>query len=156
VIVKRQPKILVLNGPNLNMLGVREPSIYGSATHKDVVALCKKTAAGLGLTADVRQSNFEGELVTWIQKSRGVYQGIVINAGAYTHTSVAILDALLLAEIPVVEVHISNIFRREHFRQRSFVSQAAVGIISGLGIEGYAYAIQHLAKHNSTHNRKKT
>lgn len=137
------------------MLGVREQAIYGSATHKDVVALCKKTAAGFGLTADVRQSNFEGELVTWIQKSRGTCQGIVINAGAYTHTSVAILDALLLSELPVVEVHISNIFRREHFRQQSFVSQAALGIISGLGIEGYAYAIQHLAKKLGPVPRKK-
>ncbi|MDD5586690.1 MAG: type II 3-dehydroquinate dehydratase [Alphaproteobacteria bacterium] len=153
--MKKQPRILVLNGPNLNMLGVREPAIYGAATHKDVVALCKKTAAVLGLTADVRQSNFEGELVTWIQRSRETCQGIVINAGAYTHTSVAILDALLLSELQVIEVHISNIFRREHFRQQSFVSQAALGIISGLGIEGYAYAIQHLAKKLGPVPRKK-
>jgi 3-dehydroquinate dehydratase II len=149
-----QPRILVLHGPNLNMLGVREPEIYGTASLKDVEDLCRKTAESCGLAADCRQSNDEGELVTWIQESRGAYQGIVLNAGAYTHTSIALLDALKIAELPVMEVHITNIFAREPFRHQSYVSQAAIGVISGLGVAGYAYAMQSLAEH-ILRNRKK-
>ena len=152
---KKQPRILVLNGPNHNMLGVREPDIYGSATLKDVEALCRKTAAGLGLAVDCRQSNNEGELVSWIQKSNKTYQGIVINAAAYTHTSVAILDALKIAGLPVVEVHISHIYAREPFRQKSFISPVAFAFISGFGIAGYAYAIQGMAERLGVMSRNK-
>lgn len=141
-----QPRILVLTGPNLNMLGVREPDIYGLSTLKDIEALCVKTAQTLGFSVECLQSNHEGELVTWIQESPTRFEGIVINAAAYTHTSVAILDALKLANLPVVEVHLTNIFAREHFRQHSFVSLAAIGVITGLGAKGYAYAIDFLAQ----------
>ena len=119
--------ILILNGPNLNMLGQREPAIYGSASYTDLELLCRNTAAGLGLTVDCRQSNLEGELVIWLQESRGNYSGIIINAGAYSHTSVAILDALLLTELPAIEVHISNIYSRERFRHHSHLSPRGQG-----------------------------
>jgi 3-dehydroquinate dehydratase-2 len=138
--------ILVLNGPNLNMLGVREPSVYGKATLKDVEALCQKTAESLGFKADCRQSNEEGELVTWIQSARTGHAAILINAGAYSHTSVAILDALSLTELPVVEVHITNIHAREEFRHHSYISKLAKAVICGCGIDGYAYAMQTAAK----------
>jgi 3-dehydroquinate dehydratase II len=144
--MKKPPKILVLNGPNLNMLGTREPKTYGKATLRDLETLCKKTAKSLGLAVDCRQSNLEGELVTWIQEARKAHSGILINAGGYSHTSVAILDALLLAEKPVVEVHISNIYARDKFRHHSLISKAAKGVICGLGIDGYVYALQSLAK----------
>lgn len=144
--MKKALPILVLNGPNLNMLGVREPITYGSKTLGDLETLCKKTAKELGLTVDCRQSNIEGELVTWIQAARKTHVGIVINAGGYSHTSVAILDALLLTELPVMEVHISNIYAREKFRHQSLLSKAAKGVICGLGIDGYTYALQALAK----------
>jgi len=144
--MKKQAKLLVLHGPNFNMLGVREPHIYGSSTLKDIEALCRKEAVKAGLAVECRQSNNEGDVLTWIQKSRASHQGIIINAGAWTHTSVAILDALRMCDLPIVEVHISNIFAREPFRQHSFVSQAAVGVISGLGISGYAYAVRYLAE----------
>src|SRR5580704_7052068 len=142
---KKSP-ILVLNGPNLNMLGVREAKIYGKASLKEPEALCRKTASSLGLTADCRQSNSEGELVSWVQQSRKTHAGIIINAGGYSHTSVALLDALLLSELPVIEVHISNIYNRERFRHSSYVTKAARGVIAGLGIEGYACALQAMAK----------
>lgn len=138
-------KILVLNGPNINKLGVREPKIYGLSTLSDVELLCKQTAAEYGLEADCRQSNHEGELVTWIQDSVGVYAGIVINAAAYTHTSVAIMDALKMAGLPLIEVHISNVFAREAFRHHSYISPIASGVLCGFGIEGYALAIRGLA-----------
>jgi len=144
--MKKLPSILVLNGPNLNMLGVREPKTYGKATLNDLEKLCKKTAKDLGLAVDCRQSNLEGELVTWIQKSRKTHAGIIINAGGYSHSSVAILDALKLSELPVIEVHISNIHAREKFRHQSLISQASKGVICGLGLDGYAYALQSLAK----------
>ncbi len=139
------PLIAVLNGPNLNLLGTREPAIYGSATLDDVETLCAETAEALGLAIDFRQSNLEGELVTWIQGCRGVASGIVINPAGYSTTSVAILDALLAVELPIVEVHLSNIHRREAFRRRSLVSQAARGVICGLGARGYALALDALA-----------
>ena len=140
------PKILILNGPNLNMLGVREPALYGRDTLADVETLCRKTAKAFGLAVDFRQSNLEGELVTWIQEARGKMAGIVINAGAYTHTSVALLDALTLAELPVIEVHLSNIYRREAFRHKSYISPVARGVLCGFGAHGYALALEGLAR----------
>ena len=120
-----RPGVLVLNGPNLNMLGVREPDIYGSETLDDIKAACTAEGEALGLTVDFRQSNDEGELVTWIQEAHENHAGIVINAGAFTHTSVALLDALTLVEPPVIEVHLSNIFAREEFRHHSYISPVA-------------------------------
>ena len=139
------PPIAVLNGPNLNMLGLRQPHIYGRATLDDVEQLCAETAEGLGLAIDFRQTNGEGELVTWVQECRGRAAGIIINPAGYTTTSIALLDALLASELPVIEVHISNIHRREEFRQHSYVSKAAVGVICGLGVRGYALAMQAMA-----------
>lgn len=140
-----KPLIFVLNGPNLNLLGQRQPEIYGRDTLDDVETLCRFTADRLGLDVDFRQSNHEGELVTWIHEARIKAAGIVINAGAYTHTSVALLDALNAADKPVIEVHLSNIFKRESFRHHSYVSPAARGGIFGLGPKGYALALEALA-----------
>lgn len=137
--------VAVLNGPNLNMLGTREPEKYGTATLDDVEALCAEAAEELGLAIDFRQTNSEGELVTWIQECRGRADGIVINPAGYTTTSVAVLDALLAVGLPVIEVHITNIHRREEFRQHSLVSKAATGVIAGLGVAGYALALQAMA-----------
>jgi len=139
-----RPLIAVLNGPNLNMLGLRQPEIYGSATLDDVEQVCVQAAERLDVAIDFRQTNIEGELVSWIQECRGRARGIIINPAAYSHTSVAILDALLAVELPVVEVHITNIHRREAFRHHSYVSQAAVGVVCGLGVRGYALAMQAL------------
>lgn len=141
-----RPLIAVLNGPNINMLGLRQPHIYGSATLDDVEQLCAEVAEPLGLAIDFRQTNSEGELVTWVQECRGRAAGIVINPAGYTTTSIALLDALLASEVPTIEVHITNIHRREEFRQHSYVSKAAVGVICGLGIRGYALALQALAE----------
>ncbi|MBA2125379.1 type II 3-dehydroquinate dehydratase [Hyphomicrobium methylovorum] len=139
------PVVYVLNGPNLNLLGVREPEIYGSETLADLRARAEAEAERNGVTLDFRQSNIEGELVNWVQEARSKAKGIIINAGAYTHTSVAILDALQAAELPVIEVHLSNIFRRDQFRQHSYVSLAATGVICGLGGTGYELAIKAMA-----------
>jgi 3-dehydroquinate dehydratase-2 len=139
------PLIAVLNGPNLNMLGAREPEKYGHATLDDVEALCAETAEELGLAIDFRQTNGEGELVTWVQECRGRAAGIVINPAGYTTTSIALLDALLAVGLPVIEVHITNIHRREEFRHHSYVSKAATGVIAGLGVEGYALALRAMA-----------
>jgi 3-dehydroquinate dehydratase-2 len=139
------PLIAVLNGPNLNMLGTREPEKYGHATLDDVEALCAETAEELGLAIDFRQTNGEGELVTWVQECRGRAAGIVINPAGYTTTSIALLDALLAVGLPVIEVHITNIHRREEFRHHSYVSKAATGVIAGLGVQGYALALQAMA-----------
>lgn len=133
--------ILILNGPNLNMLGQREPGIYGHRTLDDIRALCEARARGHGFTVDFRQSNREGELVDWIQQARESHAGIVINAGGYTHTSIAIMDALNVVNLPAVEVHLSNIHRREPFRHRSYVALAARGSICGFGVHGYALAL---------------
>lgn len=141
-----RPLIAVLNGPNLNMLGLRQPHLYGRATLDDVEALCAETGERLGLAIDFRQTNGEGELVSWVQECRNRAAGIVINPAGYTTTSVALLDALLSTELPVIEVHITNIHRREEFRQHSLVSKAAVGQIAGLGVRGYALALQALAE----------
>ena len=138
--------VLVLNGPNLNMLGKRQPDIYGRETLADVEKACRSEAARLGLTIEFAQSNHEGALVDLIQAAREKNSAIVINAGAYTHTSVALLDALNAAELPAVEVHISNIYKRESFRHHSYISPAAVGVIAGLGTQGYLLALQALAR----------
>ena len=139
------PLVAVLNGPNLNMLGLRQPEIYGAATLDDVEAMCAEVAEGLDLAIDFRQTNGEGELIGWVQECRGRAAGIVITPAAYTHTSVALMDALLTVELPVIEVHISNVHRRESFRHRSYVSRVAVGVIAGLGVRGYAFALQAMA-----------
>ncbi len=137
--------ILILNGPNLNMLGTRQPEIYGEETLEDIQAACEKKATALGHKVTFQQSNAEDELVSMIQAARGKYDGIIINAAAYTHTSVAIMDALLAVDIPVIEVHLSNIYKREAFRHTSYVSPAAVGIICGFGGQGYLLALDALA-----------
>lgn len=137
--------ILILNGPNLNLLGKRQPEIYGRETLADVEALCRETAAGFGLAVECRQSNAEHVLIDAIQEFRVGSAGIVINAGAYTHTSVAILDALNTCEVPVIECHISNVHRREAFRHHSYISLAATAVLAGFGTHGYALAIRHLA-----------
>ncbi|MBL6959328.1 MAG: type II 3-dehydroquinate dehydratase [Rhodospirillales bacterium] len=139
--------ILVLNGPNLNLLGTREPEVYGSETLADIEAASQECGKSLGLDVEFRQSNTEGDLVTWIQEARTAYDGLVINAGAYTHTSVAVLDALLACDnLPVVEVHLSNINQREEFRHHSYVSKAADGMICGFGGYGYQMALQAIAR----------
>ncbi|MEQ1698396.1 MAG: type II 3-dehydroquinate dehydratase [Hyphomicrobiaceae bacterium] len=139
--------IYVLNGPNLNMLGVREPAVYGKESLDDVRRRTQVRAEQLGLAIDFRQSNHEGELVTWIQDARTKAAGIIINAGGYTHTSVAILDALQAAELPAIEVHLSNIFRRDAFRHHSYISLGVKGVICGLGARGYELAIEAIADH---------
>ncbi|WP_437373135.1 type II 3-dehydroquinate dehydratase [Inquilinus limosus] len=141
-----RPTVLILNGPNLNMLGVRQPEIYGRDTLADIEQACTDEAEQLELEIDFRQSNHEGELVTWIQEARTAHDGIIVNAGAYSHTSVAILDALSAAELPVIEVHLSNIFRRDAFRHHSYVSLAATGVVCGLGVHGYLLALQAMAR----------
>ncbi len=145
------PKIVVLNGPNLNLLGEREPAVYGSATLADVEALCQATGARLGVSVECLQSNHEGVLVDALQAAgRGVRAGevlgVVLNAGAYTHTSVALHDAITGAQVPVVEVHISNVHAREAFRHHSYVAPAAAGIVIGFGVDGYALAIEGLVR----------
>ncbi|MCE0742490.1 type II 3-dehydroquinate dehydratase [Acetobacter sicerae] len=137
-----RPLISVLNGPNLNMLGLRQPEVYGRTTLDDVEQLCAQNAEKLDVGIDFRQTNGEGELISWVQECRGRAQGIIINPAGYTHTSIALLDALLAVDLPVIEVHISNIHRREPFRHHSYVSRAAVGVICGLGVQGYALALQ--------------
>ena len=139
------PTVFVLNGPNLNLLGVRDPAVYGLDTLADIEARCLARAADLDLQIDFRQSNHEGQLVDWIQEARASADGIVVNAGALTHTSVAILDALLASDLPIIEVHLSNIFRRERFRHHSYVSLAASGVICGLGAQGYELALDAIA-----------
>ncbi len=138
-------RILVLNGPNLNLLGIREPQTYGAETLADIEKLCRKQAKAEGVELEFRQSNHEGELITWIQEARGVADGVVINPAAYSHTSVAIHDALRMLDVPIVEVHLSNIHAREAFRHHSYVSAVATGVICGLGPTGYRLAIMALA-----------
>ena len=137
--------ILVLNGPNLNLLGVREPKTYGSETLADIEEACLERAAALDLALDFRQSNHEGQLVDWIQEARESADGIIINAGAYTHTSIAILDALRACELPIIEVHLSNIFAREDYRHHSYISSVARGVICGFGAQGYILALDAIA-----------
>ncbi|HVC52105.1 MAG TPA: type II 3-dehydroquinate dehydratase [Stellaceae bacterium] len=139
------PTVYILNGPNLNLLGVREPATYGYDTLADVEDRCLERAKALDLTIEFRQTNHEGLLVDWIQEARDAADGIILNAGALTHTSVAVLDALNAAELPIIEVHLSNIFRREQFRHHSYVSLAANGGIFGLGPIGYELALEAIA-----------
>ncbi|MSP52111.1 MAG: type II 3-dehydroquinate dehydratase [Alphaproteobacteria bacterium] len=138
--------ILVLNGPNLNLLGTREPSIYGRETLDEIGVRTKARAETLGLTVDFRQSNSESELIEWIHAARGKCAGLIVNAGAYTHTSIALLDALRAVALPVIEVHLSNIYAREDFRRYSYVSAVANGLISGFGGHGYELAIEAMAR----------
>lgn len=142
--------VWVLNGPNLNLLGTREPDVYGRDTLADVQARCERTAAAAGLAAVCRQSNHEGTLVDWIQEAgaevrAGRCVGLVLNAGAYTHTSVALRDAITGAQVPTVEVHVTNVHRREDFRHHSYLSAVALGVIVGFGVLGYELAVQALA-----------
>ena len=137
-------RILVLNGPNLNLLGVREPGIYGVQTYADLVAMIEEKAKAMGVAAEVRQSNHEGVLVDWIQQALGQFDGIVINPAAYTHTSVALLDAVKAVGIPTVEVHISDVSKREDFRQVSYIRAACVKTIAGHGLQGYLEAMEVL------------
>ena len=139
---QRSNAILCLNGPNLNMLGKREPEIYGSETLKDIEAATQSLAKQLKIKIEFRQSNHEGELVDWIQGARGKYSALMMNAGALTHTSVALLDALKLFTGPIVELHLSNIFRREDYRHHSFVSEAADGLVCGFGKDSYLLGLR--------------
>jgi 3-dehydroquinate dehydratase-2 len=138
-------QILILNGPNLNLLGQREPEIYGRTTLADIEAMCREEAARLGVEVECRQSNGEGELVTWVQEAPQRFAGVILNAGAYSHTSVALLDAARALIVPLIEVHLSNIYQRESFRQHSYISLAARGIICGFGSRGYLMALGALA-----------
>ncbi len=137
--------ILILNGPNLNLLGTREPSVYGTETLADIGKNCERHAQTLDLSVDFRQSNHEGELITWIQEARQSAAGIIINPGAYSHTSVGIHDALRAVSLPTIEVHLSNIHQREAFRHHSYVSPVANGVILGLGPQGYLLALTAIA-----------
>jgi 3-dehydroquinate dehydratase-2 len=138
---------LVLNGPNLNLLGIREPGVYGKTTLKDIEALCQTTAAELGATVTFLQSNHEGALIDAIHAARGVHQGIVLNAGAYTHTSVALRDAISGAAVPTVEVHLSNVHARESFRHHSMIAPVVIGQIAGFGPTSYVLALRALKAH---------
>ena len=135
-------KILFLNGPNLNLLGQREPDIYGRTTLADIETSVRQRASEAGVEVDFRQSNLEGELVTWIQKARGKFDSIVINAAAYTHTSVALRDAISASGVPTIEVHLSNIYRREEFRHKSLIAPVCHGQIAGFGAESYLLGLE--------------
>ena len=137
-------KILIINGPNLNLLGDREKSKYGDETLETVKKKCESHSKSIDLKIKFEQSNVEGEIVTKIQKAKGIFDGIIINAAGYTHTSVAILDALLAIKLPVIEVHITNIYNREEFRSKSLISKAAKGIICGFGVNGYIMALDSM------------
>ena len=137
-------KILIINGPNLNLLGDREKSKYGNDTLETVKKKCESHSKSINVEIKFDQSNIEGEIVTIIQKAKGIFDGIIINAAGYTHTSVAILDALLAIKLPVIEVHITNIYNREEFRNKSLISKAAIGIICGFGINGYIMALDSI------------
>lgn len=138
-------RIVVLNGPNLNLLGQREPDVYGEASYADLEKLVADYAGAKGYEADVRQSNHEGELVDWLHEADGEAAGVILNAGALTHTSIALADAVRAVTVPVIEVHLSNIFAREDFRRTSYLSEAAKGVISGFGMQGYKMAIDAIA-----------
>ena len=145
-------KIIILNGPNLNLLGEREKSQYGSFTLKDIEETCKQFASKADLTLSFYQSNIEGELVEKIQESRNKFSGLIINAGGYTHTSVAIHDALKIIKMPIIELHISNIYNREEFRHKSLISKVAKGIICGFGASGYIMALDAMRNYLKNEN----
>ena len=146
-------KIIILNGPNLNLLGEREKSQYGSFTLEDIEKNCKEFASKNSIDLSIYQSNLEGELVEKIQNSRNEQEGLIINAGGYTHTSVAIHDALKILKIPIIELHISNIYNREEFRHKSLISKLAKGIICGFGADGYIMALNAMIKYLNNENR---
>ena len=146
-------KILIINGPNLNLLGEREQSQYGSTTFNDLKQMCQKTSEDIGIKLDFKQSNIEGELVNIIQEARNDYNGLIINAAGFTHTSVAIRDALSIFKNPIIELHISNIYKREEFRHKSLISGVVSGIICGLGVNGYILAINAMHDLLSNGNR---
>jgi 3-dehydroquinate dehydratase II len=137
--------VLILNGPNLNLLGQRQPHIYGRETLADIEAQCRALAGELGLAVAFRQTNAEHQLIDWIHEARGSAAGLIINPAAFTHTSIAIMDALGACDFPILEVHLSNVHRREEFRHRSYVSLVATGVIAGLGAQGYQLALRHMA-----------
>ncbi len=143
-------RILVLNGPNLQLLGMREPGIYGTGTLQELEDRCRTVAAELGVEIECRQSNHEGQLVDWIDETLGHFDGIVLNAAAYTHTSVAIRDAVAAVRIPTVEVHLSNVFAREDYRHRSYLSEVAWAVICGMGFAGYEMALRALVERLET------
>ncbi|KAH0600373.1 hypothetical protein MHUMG1_01369 [Metarhizium humberi] len=145
------PRILLLNGPNLNLLGTREPQTYGSTTLSDIIATLTTQASSLSSTIESFQSNHEGALVDRIHQARGDIDAIIINPGAFTHTSVAIRDALSGVDIPFVEVHISNVHAREEFRRHSYLSDKAVGVVCGLGVYGYEAALEFVVRHVKSH-----
>lgn len=136
--------VLILNGPNLNLLGTRQPEVYGPTTLADIEALCHDKAKALGVTVDFRQTNHEGEMVDALHAARGVHAGVILNAGAYTHTSIALMDAISSIQLPVIELHLSNIHAREDFRKTSYISRVAVGQICGFGAAGYPLAMDAL------------
>lgn len=138
-------RVQVINGPNLGRLGKREPEVYGSTTHDDLVALIEREAADLGLTATVRQSDSEADLLGWIHDAADAREPVILNAGAFTHTSIALRDACAELTAPLIEVHISNVHRREEFRHHSYLSGVATGVIVGLGVQGYLLALRYLA-----------
>lgn len=149
-------RVLVLHGPNLNLLGDREPSIYGTASLDLINEALYKLGTELGAELVIRQSNLEGELVTWIQEARRDCHGIIINPAAYTHTSIAIRDALAAVDLPTIEVHLSNVYRREEFRRHSYVSGVALAQISGFGSSGYLLALRGLCEHMATSRPKES
>lgn len=142
-----KPSVLVLNGPNLDLLGRREPAVYGSETLADIEALCREEGAALGLDVVCAQSNYEGRLIELIHEAFGQHAGLVMNPGAYTHTSIAIMDAIRGVALPLVEIHVSNVHAREAFRHHSYISPVALGVICGFGAQGYRFALQALAQH---------
>jgi len=139
--------ILILNGPNLNLLGTRQPDVYGRTTLSDIEAMCRAKAAALSVALAFAQSNSEGALVDMIHAAKGTHDGIILNAGAYTHTSIALMDAVSSVELPVVELHLSNIHAREEFRHTSYIARVAVGVICGFGAHGYELALEAMAAH---------
>ncbi|ANT59062.1 3-dehydroquinate dehydratase [Salipiger sp. CCB-MM3] len=139
--------LLILNGPNLNLLGQRQPEVYGRTTLADVEAMCRAHAEKIGVTLDFAQSNHEGALIDAIHAARGTKDGIILNAGAYTHTSVALMDAISSAEVPTIELHLSNVHARESFRHTSYIAKVALGVICGFGARGYTLAMDALVSH---------
>lgn len=141
------PSVLILNGPNLNLLGHRQPEVYGHTTLADIEVTCRDEAARLGIAVAFVQSNHEGALIDAVHGARGNHDGILLNAGAYTHSSIALMDAILSAAIPTIELHLSNIHAREPFRHRSYIARAAIGIICGFGAAGYPLALRAMTEH---------
>lgn len=141
------PSLLILNGPNLNLLGVRQPEVYGNTTLADIERMCAAHAESLGARLRFEQSNHEGSLIDHIHKTRGSEDGIILNAGAYTHTSVALMDAIASAEVPTIELHLSNVHARENFRHTSYIAKVAIGVICGFGARGYLLAMDAMVAH---------